>query len=104
MPGTQFFAVVLDRGSPEEREAIQAVVKEHANGWWHRFESFWVVGGHTASWWRDQLRPSIAAGPSTLLVMKLPADESRAWAAFGPNMEERFRWMHGTYTRNPDYL
>jgi hypothetical protein len=93
---------VLDHGTPEEREAIHALVKEHANGWWHRFANVWFVGGRTAAWWRDTLRPAKRPG-SSILVLRLPDPDGRAWASIGPNSPERFHWLHATYTKNPDY-
>jgi hypothetical protein len=37
--------VILDRGTPEEREAIQAQIKKSGTAWWHHFQDVWIVKG-----------------------------------------------------------
>lgn len=84
-------AIVLDRGTIEERGAIQAIVKEHANGWWHRATDMWIVGGGTASDWTDKIRTILpGAGPSSVIVLSL----GEGWAFYGPNSAQKAEWLH----------
>lgn len=86
------FVIILDQANDAEREAMQGIVKKHAEGWWHRFEDVWFVGGKTAAEWRDLAKPAIKAGPSAILVMRLP-DKPRAWSYYGPQAKERLKWL-----------
>lgn len=95
---TEYFIIVLDQGSPEERAAIHALVKEHASGWWHHFGDVWLAGGKKkASEWRDLLKEATTGSGSALMVMKLPKSGRRSWAYFGPKAKERCDWVHRNY-------
>jgi hypothetical protein len=89
------FIIVLDRGTSEEREAIHALVKEHARGWWHRYTDLWIVVGLASTpEWRDVLKPAITRGSeSSVMVFQLPESGIR-WAYFGPHSMEKTAWLH----------
>lgn len=89
--------ILADSLSVEQRDAIQSVVKEHARGWWHRFPDVWIVGGGTAKEWRDRVKPFIGSGGASVLVITLPS-EGRRWAYFGPDGEQRMKWLHSSYS------
>jgi hypothetical protein len=90
--------IVLDRATPEEREAVHALVKQHAKGWWHQFSDVWIAGGKTSREWRDILRGTIPGGTSSLLVIALPEEGRRQWSFRGPRVRRRTRWLHTTYS------
>lgn len=91
---TQLFIIILDHADDGEREAVQAIVKDNAERWWHRLEDIWFVVGRSSGEWRDLVKPVIKQGPSSVLVMALPAKGDRRWAYFGPKADERLRWLH----------
>jgi len=94
---SDFFAISVDRATQDELNQVHEVVKEHAYGWWHRHVSFWLVGGLTATQWRDLIKPCLLSG-SDVLVLRLPAEESdRNWAFTGPNAKEKCQWIHHNY-------
>ena len=85
------YVIILDRGSRDQREAVQAIVKQHANEiWWHWFADTWLVEGYTAGFWRDAIRPVITPGSASVLVIELGED----WAYYGPKAAERMKWLH----------
>ena len=92
-------AIIADRATPAQINAIQELVKERAKGWWHRFDQLWLVGGPlTARQWRDAVKPLMLAGGASVLVLKLPQNFSeRDWAFFGPGGTDRCAWIHKNY-------
>jgi len=95
----QKYVIILDEPSPAVREAVQKVVKEHANGWWHRLPNVWMVGGHSAAFWRDQISPLLPnPGATSVLVLRLaPNSESAKWSYWGPNAADRMAWLHRNF-------
>jgi len=92
---TNWYVIILDRAGNEERQSVHEAIKENANGWWHRLENTWIVGGLTASEWRDVAKGAMFKGPSSILVLALPKEEAkRYWAYFGPKAKERSEWLH----------
>lgn len=91
------FAISIDRATQAELNAVHEIVKENANGWWHRHVNLWIVGGGTASKWRDLLKPALLSG-SSILVLQLPDEDSeKKWSYNGQNAEEKCRWFHDNY-------
>jgi hypothetical protein len=84
-----------------QRNKVQAVVKEHANGWWHFFADLWIVGGRGGTGhgptteWRDLILKSLGAGSGVgVLVLQLPPNSAdRWWAMSGPDGETRAEWL-----------
>ncbi|MBD3322391.1 MAG: hypothetical protein GF350_14920 [Chitinivibrionales bacterium] len=90
-----WYVVLLDRAGNEEREIVHSAIKEHANGWWHRHENTWIVGGLTSAKWRDVVKEAMFSGPSSVLVLALPREEAkRYWSYYGPKSKERCKWLH----------
>lgn len=94
------FIVVLDQATDDHREAVQAIVKAHANGWWHNFTDVWIVGGHEVTYWRDLIKPTLALSPARVLVMGLPDMGQRAWATAGLP-QPMFKWLREAYSNKP---
>jgi hypothetical protein len=91
------FAISVDRATQEELDAVQSIVKANANGWWHRHAAFWVVGGKTASEWRDLIKPALVSG-SSVLVLQLPEnDAEKNWSFNGPEAKAKCEWFHKNY-------
>jgi hypothetical protein len=101
-PAEQFFVIILDSSSASERNSVHARVKKFSTAWWHNDIEVWIVrgGGTQASDWSNRLRTAMANGPSSMLVLELPQNESRSWAYFGPNPSARTAWLHTTYTKD----
>src|SRR5687768_16063686 len=90
--------IVIDRATPEVLNAAHAIIKAHANGWWHRMANAWIVGGEVrAPEWRDHLKRRVKP-PTSVLVLRLPErTEERGWAYFGPYATTRASWLHNVY-------
>jgi hypothetical protein len=92
---TPRYAIVLSASTAEQREAVQAIIKENASrGWWHRFPNMWLVGGRSASQWRDLVRPAMRPGIGAVLVLKIDTDDPNTWSFFGPRSKETTKWLH----------
>jgi len=89
-----FYMICVDQATNDELNAIQAIVKENAHGWWHHFTSIWIVGGHNASFWRDQATPLLTSPSSSVLVVRLPQTGERYWSYFGIETEKRLDWLN----------
>src|SRR5436190_4794880 len=100
MSNGPFFLIAFTDLSEERSEVVQALITEKCNGWWwHNFPRLWIVGGESARYWRDLLRPVLAGTQSEVLVMKL-AEADFEWAAKGPG--PRFNWLHEAFgTKTP---
>jgi hypothetical protein len=94
---TDFFAVSVDRASADELNKVQGVIKEHANGWWHRQTNFWIVGGQSASKWRDLIKPCLTETDSNVLVIGLPPADESTWAFAGHDATTKCKWLHDNY-------
>lgn len=90
--------VLLDRSTAEERAAVQAAIKENADGWWHHFQDAWIVSGKTPKFWRDLVREHLSSPESGVLVLALPEKGERGWAFYGPRLKAKTKWLHGNYT------
>ena len=75
-----WFTIAANRITPQQREQIHGIVKEHANGWWHGFADLWIVGGKSASEWRDLVGVAVPHVPSGVLVFKVDSDTKGTWA------------------------
>lgn len=80
---------------------MQEVVKQHANGWWHRFESVWLVSSSSslasAKAWRDAIKGSLIPSlPSSVLVLSEPDGEG-SWAFSGPSANAKCKWFHDNW-------
>lgn len=94
---SEFFAISVDRATESELNEVHQIIKENANGWWHRHVSFWVVGGLQCSEWRDLIKPFLVSGAS-VLVLELPADsKDRNWSFSGTTATEKCKWFHDNY-------
>ena len=92
--------IVVDKAAPETLNAIHAVVKTTAKGWWHRMSDVWIVGGEmTPSQWRALLAPLVEA-PTVLLAVRLPsAPQERLWSIRGSKVDELAKWLHEYYRK-----
>jgi hypothetical protein len=91
--------IVLEKRSIAIREAVQAIVRKHANGWWHHFPDVWIAGGHTPIFWRDRIQPIAQGQNNGVLILLLPSEDGdRRWAYFGPEAEERLSWVRQNYS------
>jgi hypothetical protein len=94
---TPYFIIIADRIDSTQRTLIHAVVKENATTWWHQFLDAWIVGGHTARFWRDELKSIVPYPPSAVLVLSLPSQEmDRKWAG----RLVKGAWLRENYTPN----
>jgi hypothetical protein len=84
------YAILVDRATDAQLQAVHQAVKDAANGWWHRFTNVWLVGGKTAVEWRDLLKPLVSA-PGSVLVVRVDGSQ---WAMSGPDVQERAAWLH----------
>lgn len=98
---TIYYAIVTDRITSDQRSAISEVVKRDASGgWWHQFRDAWIAGGQSARHWRDVLGGIITPdGADSLLVLRLPAESQRHWAAYATPTKQD--WLGRTYSRDP---
>lgn len=86
--------IIVDRAAPDQLNTVHEAIKEEADGWWHRFENTWVVGGLSSAQWRDLVKEHIHSGAS-VMVLRLPDEQAkRNWAFFGPRAKERAAWLH----------
>ena len=92
------FIIVIDRATDDELNTAHEAIKSKADGWWHRYTNTWIVGGLTASEWRDLVKRVLISDSASVLVLKLPEAEDRRWAYYGPRAEERMGWLHRNYT------
>ena len=78
------FVVAMGVGTREERDKLTLFLSRQPNwGWWHQFDSLWLVnipGGYSAAALRDLLRAN-GVLQSHLLVLAVQGDGD--WAAFG---------------------
>lgn len=80
------YLVSFDSINDTQRAQIQALIKARASSWWHQQSNVWIVkGGPNASEWRNELSMFVKGEgvPGNVIVLKLPAVGSRAWASVG---------------------
>ncbi len=93
-----YFVISVDRATGDELNNVQNVIKENANGWWHRHTNVWIVGGGSASKWRDLIKPALPSRDSSVLVIKLPSEDAdRSWAFSGKDASAKCKWFHENY-------
>ncbi len=97
---SRVYVILLDRATADEREAVQAIVKDEAQKWWHRFQDVWLATGHSAPEWRELLKPVLGSPTSNLLVFSLPSDPTdRDWSYWGTQADERTAWIKRNFPR-----
>jgi hypothetical protein len=86
--------IVLNAATNDEREAVQAIVRVHARGWWHRFADAWIVGGYEPAFWKTLIKPVIPNGSSSVLILALPESAAdKNFAYYGVETEDRNKWL-----------
>lgn len=102
MPDNRMFLLYIHDATDDHREAVQAIVKEHANGWAHHLPDVWIAGGHDHTYWANLIKPVLALSDAGLLVVELPRDKGqRMFAARGKNPEKMLNWLWSTYHGKP---
>jgi hypothetical protein len=101
MASEKFSLIILDNPTQGQRNAVHGRVRKATGSWWHGYDDIWIVqSGLTAAQWIDQLQGFFKSGPASFLVLGLPeTDQTRSWAYFGPNPNERASWLHKYYTK-----
>ncbi len=89
------YAIIINRATPEQREQVHGIVKEHANGWWHHFADLWIVGGKTTTEWRDLVGVAVRLGPTGVLVLKIDVESAPTWAYRAHLPESASEWLQG---------
>jgi len=101
-PTTRQFLIALGYASDAERAAVQAIVKAHANGWWHNLPDVWIAGGHEHAYWADLIKPVLGASNAQVVVLELPRDQAyRMFALRGPHPASSARWLWNSYHGKP---
>jgi hypothetical protein len=81
---SHMYLIVTSQANDSQRNAVQAIVKEHANGWWHQLPDICIVGGHDHVYWRDLIKPVLLLSNASVIVFQLPDEKKhRMWAAAG---------------------
>jgi len=92
------FVVALGNASDAQRQAVQAIVKTHADGWWHNLPDVWIAGGHTHTYWADLIHPVLALSSARLTVLELPRSlDHRMFATRGSFPATSGDWLWKTY-------
>ncbi|MGB9185145.1 MAG: hypothetical protein WCB67_13870 [Solirubrobacteraceae bacterium] len=94
MTGAPKYAIVADRITAAQREQIQGIVKANANGWWHAFADLWIVGGRTASEWRDLVGVAVPTVPSGVMVLKIDEVNTPRWSYKAAMSDANKEWLH----------
>lgn len=96
--------IAVADATSEQIEAVHALVKEHAKGWWHHYGAVWIVGGdYDVIAWRKVLQPTLKAGDASILVVALPETaERRVWSYYGTSGKKRTEWLKTQYSGRPD--
>lgn len=96
------FLLAIGPSSDDQRNAVQSIVRAHANGWWHHLPDVWIVGGHDHTYWGNLIKPVLAMSGTKLLVLELPRTvEMRMFAVRGPVPEAGKEWLWETYYEQP---
>lgn len=92
------YVVALGNATDAQRQAVQAIVKAHANGWWHNLPDVWIVGGQTHSYWADLIKPVLATSAARVMVLELPRSlDHRMFATRGPLPPSSSTWLWKSY-------
>jgi hypothetical protein len=90
----RWYLLILDRANDLEREAIQEIVRVHADEWWHELADVWVIRGHPPAYWIKLMKPIIPRGKSGILLLPLPEDVAEGELSyFGPGYQEKLAWL-----------
>jgi hypothetical protein len=96
------FLLYVANGTDDHREAVQAIVKEHAQKWWHYFPDVWIVVGHSHKYWGDLVKPVLALSDAGFLALELPRDQAqRHWATRGKVPPGANKWLWESYFGQP---
>jgi hypothetical protein len=96
------FLLYLHDASDEHREAVQQIVKTHADGWAHHLPDLWLAEGHDHKYWGDLIAPVLALSEAGLLVFELPRErDHRMFATRGKNPNHMLDWLWSTYYGKP---
>ena len=96
------FVLLLGYATDTQREQVQTLVKEHANGWWHHVPDAWIVGGHDHKFWANTVGPILSGTAARLLVLELPHETSqRMFAQRGRASRSSLDWLWKTYYGRP---
>jgi hypothetical protein len=98
MTANTAFVIALGNASDAQREAVQAIVKAHADDWWHNLPDVWIVGGQSHTYWGDLIKPVLALSQARVLVLELPRDKNqRMFATRGKLPGDALDWLWKTY-------
>lgn len=102
MADTKMFLLYLHDAEDRHREAVQQIVKAHAQGWAHHLPDIWIAGGHNHAYWGDLVAPVLALSNAGLVVLELPQQKSqRMFALRGQNPKAFGDWLWATYFGQP---
>lgn len=90
------FVIIVDRASATKLNAVHEAIKANARGWWHHFESTWIVSGdNNAGQWRDIVTQALVPrGQSNVLVLKISDVPGGRWAGGGAKGSD---WLKKTF-------
>jgi hypothetical protein len=89
--------VIADDPPLAAKKAITGAIKAEGVGWWHWFQSVWLINdkkGRDTGWWRDTLRD--ASGGATLIVIEVGREGT--WSGYAHT--SIFKWIKETWTPN----
>jgi hypothetical protein len=94
------YLIALSQANDSQRDAIQAIVKAHADAWWHELPDIWVAGGQDAAYWTSLIKPVLLLSSAAVIVFKLPPKTERAvsWTRLS---HEQTTWLWETYAEMP---
>lgn len=96
----EFFAISVDRATPDQLNRINELVKLHSPGWWHHHAAFWIVNGKDPRYWRDLVKTILSGTQARVLVLRLPSSENgRWWASYGEPTEQKSGWLKKYYSK-----
>jgi hypothetical protein len=91
--------IFIQSPSAPIRDAVQDLVKQNTDVWWHQMPDLWIVEGDSPKVWRDRIRSLLIAGGGGVDVLVLPLPpEGRSYAAYGPSPKSGFDWLREYYT------
>ncbi len=88
-----YFAIVINRSTPEQRAQAHEIVKANTDSWWHGFGDLWLVRGKSASEWRDLVGVALQAVPSGVLVLRIADPGLPRWAYRAKLADSAAEWL-----------
>jgi len=92
------FIVVLNNGSPAQKNAITALYQSKDWGFWHHIEDVWLLSGVpagiTARAISEELSSMPLIGKHVKLVIQIPSGPAPYW---GNGSEKSWEWMKATW-------